>query len=192
MKNLLFALQIELDRGNSDSAKTRIAALLGELKRYEQKPYTTVPVIDAMISYKGERLREYGAEFSVSAEPLYVDDPLAYDIASLLAIALDNAGDAALSSALAEGRQGDKPAEPPRFTVRLVISRRKNLVFIQLSNPLARPLVYRNGEPQSTKEEPGHGLGLPALRRIVERRSGEARISDKDGLFSLEVMLIYS
>jgi sensor histidine kinase regulating citrate/malate metabolism len=131
-------------------------------------------VIDAMIAYKGETLREKGADFSVSAEPLYVDDALAYDIASLVAIGLDNAADA---------------AEPPSFTVHLVISRRKNLVFIRMSNPLTRPLKYQSGELQTTKEEPGHGLGLPALRRIVERYSGEVRISDTEGVFSLEAML---
>jgi nitrogen fixation/metabolism regulation signal transduction histidine kinase len=45
---------------------------------------------------------------------------------------------------------------------------------------------------QTTKNEPGHGLGLPALRRIVDRYSGEVRISDKNGVFSLEIMLIYA
>jgi sensor histidine kinase regulating citrate/malate metabolism len=108
-----------------------------------------------------------------------VDDALAYDIASLLAIALDNAADAARQPL----------AEPPSFTVHLVISRRKNLVFIRMSNPLTRPLKYQGGELQTTKEEPGHGLGLPALRRIVERYSGEVRISNTEGVFSLEAML---
>jgi hypothetical protein len=177
MKNLIFALQIELKQQNYEGIETRLNTLAGELKHYELKPYTAVPVIDAMISYKGETLREYGAAFTVTADPLGIDDALAYDLTSLLAIALDNAIDA-----LAFGVMKDA-------LVCLEIRRWKNMVFIQVTNPLTESLKYHNGELQSTKDEPGHGFGLLALRRIVERYFGEVKISGKDGMFSLEVML---
>jgi sensor histidine kinase YesM len=177
MKNLIFALQIELERQNYEGIETRLNALAGELKHYELRPYTAVPVIDAMISYKGETLREYGAEFTVTAEPLDVDGAFAYDLTSLLAVALDNAIDALAFETVKDAQ------------VCLGIQRWKNMVFIQVTNPLTRPLKYYNGELQSAKDQAGHGFGLPALRRIVERYSGEVKISDKDGMFSLELML---
>ncbi|MDR3303822.1 MAG: hypothetical protein LBS86_05360, partial [Treponema sp.] len=52
IKNILFALQIELEKQNYAEAQARISKVVGELKRYEQKPYTGVSVIDAMIAYK--------------------------------------------------------------------------------------------------------------------------------------------
>ncbi|MDR3171937.1 MAG: GHKL domain-containing protein [Treponema sp.] len=183
MKNLIFALQIELKQQNYEGIETRLNALAGELKHYELKPYTAVPVIDAMLSYKGEMLREHGAVFTVTADPLDIGNALAYDLTSLLAIALDNAIDA-----IAFGAMKDAPVRGA--LVSLKIGRWKNMVFIQVTNPLTKSLKYRNGELQSTKDDPGHGLGLLALRRIVERYSGEVKISDKDGMFSLEVMLV--
>jgi hypothetical protein len=180
MKNLLFALQIELSNKNYAGIETRLNALLGEMKQYELKPYTAIPVIDAMIACKGETLRQSGVDFLISAETLFVSDSCAYDIASILAIALDNAIDAVVQRS---GKAG---------AVRVAINRRKNLVVIRISNPLTKPLAYQGGELQSTKNEPGHGLGLPALRRIVDRYSGNLTISGKDGVFLLEIMLMDS
>jgi signal transduction histidine kinase len=61
--------------------------------------------------------------------------------------------------------------------------------LIHLTNPLPGPLRYKNGEIQSTKEESGHGLGLPLLRRIARKYDGDLTISDSDGVFCLSVML---
>jgi sensor histidine kinase regulating citrate/malate metabolism len=182
MKNLIFALQIDMKQQNYEGIETRLNGLAGELKQYELKPYTAVPVIDAMIAYKGETLRECGAAFTVTADPLSINDALAYDLTSLLAIALDNAIDALAFGVMKDTRLCGT-------LVCLEIRRWKNMVFIQVTNPLTKPLKYRNGELQSTKDEPGHGFGLPALRRIVERYTGQVKISDKGGVFSLEIML---
>jgi light-regulated signal transduction histidine kinase (bacteriophytochrome) len=66
----------------------------------------------------------------------------------------------------------------------------KNLLFIRVSNPLVTRLSYRDNELQSTKREAGHGLGLPAIRRIAEQYSGEVKIETVDEVFSLRVMLL--
>jgi sensor histidine kinase regulating citrate/malate metabolism len=69
------------------------------------------------------------------------------------------------------------------------LQRQKNMLLVEVTNPLPGPLHYKNGEIQSTKTEDGHGLGLPALRRIVRKYNGEVNISDEEGIFSLSVML---
>jgi sensor histidine kinase regulating citrate/malate metabolism len=76
-----------------------------------------------------------------------------------------------------------------RAAVYGLIQSKKNMLFIRLTNPLPRPLYYKNGEIQSTKAENGHGLGLSALRRIVQKYNGEVSISDTAETFSLSVML---
>ncbi|MDR3343635.1 MAG: GHKL domain-containing protein, partial [Treponema sp.] len=178
IKNILFALQIELENQNYDGVKARLNSLMGDLKQYEQKLYTGVSVIDAMIAYKSEKIGEYGAALQVSAELLDISDTVAYDAASCLAIALDNAVDAVCNATTL------KEAE-----VCCAFWRQKNMLFIHVTNPFVTPLSYRNGEIQSTKEEAGHGLGLPTLRRIAEQYSGEVRIDSEGGIFSLLVML---
>jgi hypothetical protein len=177
IKNILFGLQVEMERQNYAEVQARLNKVVGDLKRYEQKPYTGVSVIDAMIAYKAEKIEKYGATLSVSAELLDIPDTLAYDAASCLAIALDNAADA-------------MAAQDGGGTVSCALWCQKNLLFIRVSNPLLMPLSYRDGELQSTKAETGHGLGLPALRRIISQYSGEVKIDSKDGVFCLSVMLI--
>jgi sensor histidine kinase regulating citrate/malate metabolism len=184
IKNILFALQVELEKQNYEGVKTRINSLVGELKQYEQKPYTGVSVVDAMIAYKAEKIEKSGATLSVSAELLDIPDVLAYDTASCLAIALDNTADAVASTSEQETGLRGTPE------VCAALWRQKNLLFIQVTNPFVKPLSYRNGELQSTKGEAGHGLGLPALRRIVEQHSGDLRIEARDGIFSLQMMLM--
>lgn len=187
MKNLLFALQIELERENYQGTRTRIAGLLGDLKQYEQKSYTGIPVIDAMISWKREKLREAGSDLSVQAELSDIPGTLANDITSTLAIVLDNAADAVVPAGGAEEQPAAGTGCP---LVRLIIRRWKNLIFIKAVNPFTRPLKYQDGELQSTKDETGHGLGLSALRRIIERYSGEIHVSGQEGVFSLDLMLM--
>jgi hypothetical protein len=169
MKNLIFAIQIELDRQNYDGIRTRLNALLDELKQYELKPYTGVPVIDAMISFKGDRLRELGGSLAVTAEPLNIGDAFAYDITTILAIALDNAMDAG-------------SFEEEEKTVHCTLQQRKNLLFIRVINPSAKPVKYNDSAER--------GFGFPDLRRITERYSGEVKITDQNGVFSLEIMLL--
>jgi hypothetical protein len=195
IKNILFALQVDLEQQNYDGVKTRLNTLMGDLKQYEQKSYTGVPVIDAMIAYKAEKIEEHGTALSVSAELLDIPDTLAYDAASCLAIALDNAADAVADAAAAGKAAAGSPENTggppaPLKSLHCAIWRQKNLLFIRLVNPLVKPLSYRDGELQSTKRETGHGQGLPALRRIAEQYSGEVKVDGRDGVFSLVVMLM--
>lgn len=175
IKNILFAIQVELEAQNYEGVKTRVNTLLGDLKQYEQRPYTGVPVIDAMIAYKAEKIGEHGAALLVNAELLGVSDTLAYDAASCLAIALDNAADAVAVAEKAE--------------VCCEIRWQKNLLFIRVTNPLVKPLTYHNGELQSAKRGTEHGLGLPALRHIAEKYHGSLEIDDKDAVFTLSLLL---
>jgi hypothetical protein len=93
-------------------------------------------------------------------------------------------------------KKNQKPPPPPPppvnffFDVHVDLYQQKNLLFICVSNSLVTRLKYRDGELQSTKREAGHGLGLPAIRRIAEQYSGEVKIEAGGDAFSLRVMLL--
>jgi sensor histidine kinase regulating citrate/malate metabolism len=182
-KNLLFTLKIDLDQQNCERANNRVASLLGEMKQVESEHYTGNTLIDALVSYKAVRLRELGAVFSVQADLLDLESQnaakggaAAYDIASIMGIALDNVIDAVAAI--------ETPA-----AVDCQIQLQKNMLMMYLTNPLPGPLQYKNGEIQSAKAESGHGLGLPVLRRIVRKYDGDVAISDSGGVFCLSVIL---
>jgi sensor histidine kinase regulating citrate/malate metabolism len=193
LKNILFTLNIDMEQQNYEQVNQRIADLLGHLKQVEPEHYTGVSLIDAVISYKAVRLRELGARFEVQADLLDIEVPiaspgaakssaLAYDIASIMGTALDNVTDAC------ETIVSHETVEAPP-DVYCKIQSQKNMLLIQIINPLPGPLHYKNGEIQSAKTESGHGLGLPALRRIVQKYAGEVTITDSGNVFCLSVML---
>ncbi|GHV42419.1 hypothetical protein AGMMS49546_20980 [Spirochaetia bacterium] len=188
LKNLLFPLKIDIEQQNYESANRRIWDLLGDLKQAEPEFYTGISLIDAVISYKASQIRELGAGFDVQADLLDTEAlgaPPAYDIASIMGISLDNAADAV---AAITASAATAPASL-QAAVHCTIQRQKNMLLIRLTNPLPGPLQYENGEIRSTKAESGHGLGLSALRRIVQKYAGDVTISDSGGVFCLSVML---
>jgi signal transduction histidine kinase len=181
LKNLLFSLKIDMEQQNYDSAANRVSALLGDLQTAEPEHYTGIALIDAVISYKAAGIRERGADLAIQADLLdAIAVPIAYDIASLMAIALDNVLDAV--EALPKGQTAGR-------AVRCTIQKLKNALAIDISNPLPGPLRYKNGELRSTKAEGGHGFGLSALRRITRKYGGELTVSDTAGTFTLSVLL---
>jgi sensor histidine kinase regulating citrate/malate metabolism len=176
-KNMLFTLNIDMERENYVQAKMRTRELLGNLKQAAPEPSTGNSLIDAVIAYKAARIRETGADIDVRADLLDIESAAAYDIASIMGIAMDNVIDAC-----EQLREKDAP-------VHIAIQKQKNLIQIQVANPLPGPLRYKNGEIQSTKAGSGHGLGLSALRRVAQKYNGEVTVEDTDGTFSLSVML---
>jgi hypothetical protein len=106
---------------------------------------------------------------------------LAYDLAAIMGIALDNVTDAC------ELLRAADPAA--RIPVYCGIEKKPLLLLIQLTNPLPGPLRYQDGDIRSTKSESGHGLGLSALRRIAQKYGGKVAISGAEGTFSLTVTL---
>jgi sensor histidine kinase regulating citrate/malate metabolism len=178
LKNLLFALNVDMEQENYERAKQRTQELLGDMKQTATERYTGISLIDAVISYKAARLKELGADVDIRADLLDIESAVAYDIASIMGIALDNVTDAR------------ELLRTEKFAVSCTIEKQKDLLLmIEVSNPLPAPLRYKNGEIQTTKAESGHGLGLSALRRIVQKYNGEVSISGTDGTFTLSAML---
>jgi hypothetical protein len=184
-KSQLSTMNIGMEQKNYDQVKMQVRELLGDLRQAEQESYTGISLIDAMISNKADRLKELGASFSVQADTLDIQTPgsalaaaLPYDIASIMAIALDNAADAC-----------EKIASNDPLPVGCKILAQKNMLLIQVTNQLPGPLQYTDGEIQSSKAESGHGLGLPTLRWIVQKYAGDLTISDRGNVFCLSIML---
>ncbi|GHU70547.1 hypothetical protein FACS189450_05150 [Spirochaetia bacterium] len=182
-KNTLFGLKAGMEQQQYTEVNNRLASLLGDYTRAEPECYTGIPLIDAVISYKAVRLRELGAALSIQADLLDADaaGTLAYDIGAIMGIALDNVTDACEIL-----HRADQTAVPP---VSCAIQKKPLLLLIRVTNPLPRPLAYKNGGIQSTKAQSGHGLGLSALRRIAGKYGGKVTVADTDGTFSLTVTL---
>jgi ABC-type multidrug transport system fused ATPase/permease subunit len=189
-RTLLSTLNIDMEQQNYEQVKKQVRELLG--KRAEKESYTGISLIDAVISYKAALIREQGAHLGVQADLLDLTSPaaapLVYDIASIMAIALDNVVDACEALRERMDAQGG-PSQGGPSPVNCKILVQKNMLLIKVTNPLPKPLQYQNGEIQSSKNEGGYGLGLPTLHWIVRKYAGDLTITDSDTVFCLSVML---
>lgn len=62
-------------------------------------------------------------------------------------------------------------------------------LVIRIRNTFNGILVQEGGVYRTTKERPGHGIGLSSITSIVEKRDGYMSVSSTENLFTLEVVL---
>jgi sensor histidine kinase regulating citrate/malate metabolism len=92
---------------------------------------------------------------------------------------MDNAIEAVSQFQQAEKRQ-----------IEVTIFRQQCFLVIKVVNPSPQSLVFQEGLPVTTKEDPDHhGFGLRSVRHIVEKYDGNLCITDKDGEFSLKILI---
>ena len=73
-------------------------------------------------------------------------------------------------------------ADPPYVALRIRHAEQEFVVSVR--NRVAQPLDWNGkGLPPSTKQEPGHGIGLGNVCSVLERSGGYHTISCKDGWF---------
>lgn len=79
---------------------------------------------------------------------------------------------------------------PERRVVDLKVYCWERVLMIQIQNPYAGRLVFRNGLPRTTKTDPRfHGYGLKLIRQIAKKYGGEMTVNADHQTFSLRVIL---
>lgn len=66
----------------------------------------------------------------------------------------------------------------------------KGMLFVQVRNSYERSLRKQGNKYLTTKEDTGkHGIGLQNVKRVVDSYYGSMKISDKDNIFDVKIML---
>lgn len=99
------------------------------------------------------------------------------DLTTLLSNLLDNAVEACERL----------PADTGRF-IRLSLEVRQDLFLLVCMNS-APERADETGFPTTKAEPEGHGLGIPAMRQVVERYDGALELEQTDGVFTLRAVL---
>lgn len=79
--------------------------------------------------------------------------------------------------------------------INLSIFKKNNMVWIQISNPLVKPIIVKRGIIQTTKDDKDkHGYGIKSMKRAVSRYGGYTDIdySAKEFLITIALPLPYS
>jgi len=177
MKHELLALSGLLEANKVGEALEYIAKAEMRILSNEDIVDTDFPAIDAVINNKVKRAAEAGVTINYKVlieNELLVDQ---FDMAVILANALDNATEAVLRSS---GVGKD---------VIVVIASRADYISIKIENHTSEAF---NKDLKTTKpDKDNHGFGIRQMRIVVEKYDGNlATDFDKDRqLFSLKILL---
>lgn len=175
MKNHTLVMLSYLEENRIEEAKKYVSTILDKLNLM----YTYVNVGNSVLNYivnrKLSKAKEQQIEIKAEIENLAFSYMDSVDFSSLLNNLLDNAIEAAAR------------AEQKKIAVSIV--NRKGFDTINVKNSIAETVLTNNPSLQSTKEEPGHGLGMPQIRKIVEKYDGILDIYEGNGMFAVQVIL---
>ena len=176
-------LKHQIDRLGSLSDEKRQKSM-DELSRaimiYDCITKTGNDALDVVLMEKKLLCEKYNIQFSFVGDgaPLSMMDEV--DVYSLFGNMLDNAIESLCQEA----------DEEKRLMTLRVYTRRK-MLYIEMDNYFSTPLLYKNGEIQTSKRhEPGlHGYGIKSFQYIVNAYQGDLLISTENNHFVLQIML---
>ncbi len=74
--------------------------------------------------------------------------------------------------------------------VKIQITQQYDNLQFRVSNPIYKMLKWEEGIPRTSKEQKNqHGFGLKSVKRIVEESDGFFKVSTKEGVFIVEIIL---
>lgn len=173
--------QIARLSGMSDEKRQRnVDQLSRAIMIYDSIIKTGNDALDMVLMEKKLLCEKYHIEFSYVADGSCLSAMDETDVYSLFGNMLDNA---------IESLSREQDEEKRILTLR--VYRRMRMAYISVDNYCSTPVIYKDGEIQTTKEqEPGmHGYGLKSIAYIVSSYGGEMLIDTKNSHFVIEIML---
>ena len=141
--------------------------------------YTYISVGNSLLNFiinsKLSKAKEMKLEIKAEIENLPFSYMDSIDFSSLLNNILDNAIEAAVRS--------------KKKILTVTIAHKKGFDTIAVKNSIDQSVLDNNPEFQTSKTEPGHGLGMKQIRAIVEKYDGELDIYEEQGMFCVFVAL---
>ena len=173
----------ELDDYNSLLAfyeKTPLLDISGQERQYKKINYTGNSFLDRMISYKKQQAEDKGITVNMDCDTVLwqLND---IDTVALIFNLMDNAMEAAVE------------CRDAFIHMKVGYIHDYLMLHIQNSKSYDRSLSFdpiRGDEPVTTKDDTRvHGFGIPVVKELICRYSGEVEFADMGDAFSVEIML---
>ena len=175
MRHQIILLDGLLANGNIEQARKFVQTTMTDLDSFTPKRFCENEMINLLCSSYDSKARRLGVQMKINAL-LPKDLPLSdTELCPVVSNGLENAVRAASQTELAE--------KWVTFNCHV----KQNKLFIQIQNPYAGQVVFRNGLPIATQE--GHGYGCQSIQTIVQRNGGHCSFKAENGLFTLRVAL---
>ena len=168
--NHMDALALLLQQNDYEGAKAYLASLTNVVASNTTIMNTHNPLLDALLTKKYE-------DASAKGVMLYFDLPdlreLPMDKTDLVLV---------VSNLLNNAIEAAAQANPPEIYLRM--RKTEEELLLSVRNRVQKNVELAEGQlPRSTKQEPGHGIGLRNVRDVLEKYGGEYTISCRDCWF---------
>lgn len=141
---------------------------------YETVFDTGNEVLDAILSEKARQAAEVGVSLQVVADFSSIGFVRPVDLCATMGNALANAVEAA-----------QRVRDPEKRIVTVKSASLGGYLVVKVRNRFDGSLRHADGKLLSTKQEPGHGIGLSSIRYSLERYQGRADVKAQGDLFEL-------
>ena len=173
--------QIAALRGMTD--EERREAQLREIEKqvmiYDSFVKTGNGPLDIVLTEKSLLCERYGIRLSCLVDAAGLSFMEEEDIYSLFGNALDNA----VESVKKDSAARRKPISP-------AVSVKGRMLVIHIDNDCPQPVTFRDGLPETTKEDKAnHGFGMLSIRYIVEKYGGTLHTFVLEHTFHLNVVI---
>lgn len=160
--------------GNTEIAAEYTKQIGGMLQPLIPDKYTGNPILDILLADYLAIMDEKQIDFDIKVDNVKMDFMDAIDITTIFGNLLDNAIEAC------DGMEKDR-----KIVVR--IGAYHEMVSIRMENNCAA-IKWKNGVPVSDKGR-NHGMGLPNVRRSIEKYDGSIKLKVEDGIFIVDIFL---
>lgn len=150
----------------------------GTLKRYGNVAVTGSKILDLILNIKEQEAHEQDIAFHFFFDSMSGMQMKETDICSLFSNILDNAIEA------------NKKLPVESRSISLSCARRREMLFIEIKNPVEEAIRIEMGIPVTTKQEKViHGYGFRIIRKIVDTYDGSWKVECTDKQFCLFMSL---
>lgn len=180
--NLLLPILAEMEIGDCESAETDLRQLITDISSSGNLVQDGDPVLAAVINYKLTDVQASGVPVRCQVD---VPDDLKEHInVQMVSILLGNLLDNAVRAVQEDERAADEKYIDLKLSVRL------GTLLIVVANSFDGYLRMAHGQYQTTKtDQQNHGLGLAAIRQIVENQQGDLAIETTGTEFKVRIKL---
>ena len=160
--------------GNTEIAAEYTKQISGMLKPLIPVKYTGNPLLDILLADYISIMDEKGIDFDIKVDNIKMDFMDAIDITTIFGNLLDNAIEAC------DGIESDRK-------ILVKIGAYHEMISIRMENNCTT-VKWKNGVAVSEKGQ-NRGMGLPNVRRSIEKYDGNIMLKGEDGLFIVDIFL---
>ena len=161
-----------------DIPKEELDELRKSIRIYDANIETGNELLNVFVMDKSLYCEQNGITLSCMVDGSKLEFMEAGDLYCLFGNILDNA----LESVI-------KIQEKERRVINLSVKAVNNMLFIQSENYYTGELDFKDGLPQTTKEDADwHGFGLKSIKMIVQKYGGELTMHAEGGVFHLSIL----